>query len=241
MEIVFSVRADRTKVNIAPHTHNCHEIVFYGQGCEGMIDIGENSFSFKAGDVSVNPAGEVHSEIHTGRGNVCFFGFFGDMDITGGVYSNMWFLQQLFRDILKETRNQEYGYKEITDCKIREIITYIKRRCKTAFHGVKDLSHCRRYIDENFMHRISIPALGRISGYSGEYFRHLFTEEFGISPQQYIVKKRLDHARRLLENTDIKCTEIAGMSGFSDSGQLTKMFSAAYGVTPLKYRRKMRG
>lgn len=237
MEIVFSVRGDRGKADIAPHTHNCHEIVFYGQGCAGTTEIDNNIYEFTPGAVTVNSAGAVHSEKHIGRGNVYFFGFLGDLPLEDGVYSDMWHTQQIFKDILRETRNQEYGYRDIIECKINEIITYIRRKTVGDSHGARDLSYCKRYIDENFMHGITISALGRMAGYSGDYFRHLFTDEFGISPQQYIIGKRLDHARRLLITTDLKCTDIAYMCGFSDSGQLTKMFTSKYGKAPLKYRK----
>ncbi|MBQ8525627.1 MAG: helix-turn-helix transcriptional regulator [Clostridia bacterium] len=237
MEIVFSVRGERGKTDIAPHTHKCHEIVFYSNGCRGTTVIGDRVSEFYPGAVTVNSEGTVHSEAHSGKGNVYFFGFLGDLPVENGVYTDMWHTQQLFEDILRETRNQEFGYRDIIDCKIREIITYIQRKASVTTNGTRDLSYCRRYIDENFMHGITLSALARISGYSTDYFRHLFTGEFGISPQQYIIGKRLDHARRLLVTTDLKCTDIAYMCGFSDSGQLTKMFTAKYGKAPLKYRK----
>lgn len=239
MKIEFSVRSERDKKIVSPHTHTCHEIVFYSQGCMGTTEIDGVDFDFSAGCIAVNPAGVLHSENHSGRGKVFFFGYMGDLDVEAGVYPDMWNVQQLFKDILHETRNQEYGYLDIAECKIKEIITYIKRKNAVVPHGAKDLIFCKKYIDENYMHGISLSALARISGYSTDYFRHLFTDKFNISPQQYIVEKRLFHARMLLAETNLKCTDIAGMSGFSDSGQMTKMFSAHFGITPLKYRKNI--
>lgn len=237
MEIVFSVRSERSKETIAPHTHNCHEIVFYAQGCSGETVIDGCCYQFHPGCISVNPAGVNHSEVHTGRGNVYFFGFLGDLDIGSCVCEDMWNLQSSFKDILRETRNQEYCYQDITDCKIREIIAHIKRKNTVQNHGVRDLIYCKKYMDENYMHGISMETLGKMCGYSPDYFRHLFVKKFNISPQRYIVSKRLEYAASLLRGTEMKCTDIAYVSGFSDNGQLTKMFSAAYGITPLKYRK----
>jgi AraC-like DNA-binding protein len=62
----------------------------------------------------------------------------------------------------------------------------------------------------------------------------------GITPVTYLNRYRLLQARELLENTDMKITQIALAVGFSESAHFTRTFQREVGVSPRAYRRGKR-
>lgn len=68
-------------------------------------------------------------------------------------------------------------------------------------------------------------------------FNHVFKEVVGIPPHLYYTKLRIDHACRLLSDTDIKIKNIAEYSGYPDSLYFTQVFKKQKGITPSAYRK----
>jgi len=66
---------------------------------------------------------------------------------------------------------------------------------------------------------------------------HLFKAETGMSPQRYLTLVRLQRARDQLENSFLTVQEIGAAVGIPNPSQFTKNFKAAYGMTPVEYRR----
>jgi AraC-like DNA-binding protein len=74
-------------------------------------------------------------------------------------------------------------------------------------------------------------------GISADYLTDCFRQELGITPVTYLNRYRLRQARELLENTDLKITQIALAVGFSESAHFTRTFQREMGVSPRAYRR----
>ncbi|MER6948798.1 helix-turn-helix domain-containing protein [Nonomuraea sp. NPDC000554] len=72
-------------------------------------------------------------------------------------------------------------------------------------------------------------------------FTRRFREETGLSPAKWLTRQRVEHARHLLESTDLGVEEIARRAGFSTSVSLRQHLHAAVGVAPLAYRHTFRG
>lgn len=222
---------------IAPHCHNCNELVFYGDTAHGETYINGVKYELFPTSVALIHQGILHSESHFEGTNVIFFGFESSAPLPVGVWGDMKHVRPLFYNIVEEVRSQEWGYDRIISLKIQEIIAYIWRKSSGVYRNVKDLAYCKRYIEENYMQNVSVGELAKMTCYSRDRFRHLFAEEFGISPQNYLISMRLDNAERLLRTTKLSCMNIAQMCGFSDSGQMTKMIKKKYNRCPKELRR----
>ncbi|MBO5068937.1 MAG: helix-turn-helix transcriptional regulator [Roseburia sp.] len=222
---------------IAPHSHECKELVFYGDTAQGETEIGGEKYIFAPASVALIHQGILHSENHLAGTNVMFFGFEAHASLPDGVWNNMNEVKSLFCDIVEEVRNQEWGYEKIISLKIQEILAFLERKNTGESNCVKNLAYCKRYIEENYMQDISVGELAKMTCYSSDRFRHLFAEEFGLYPQNYLMKVRLENASHLLRTTDYSCMEIAMMCGFADSGQMTKMIKKKYGMTPNEIRK----
>lgn len=236
-KLIFCCNDYRAKdCYIAPHSHECHEIVFYGDTAKGETEIGGTGYVFAPGSVALIHQNTSHSENHWDGTNVIFFGFESQISLPDGVWNDMKELKSLFCDIVEEVRNQEWGYEKIISLKIQEILALLERKNTKESSCVKNLAYCKRYIEENYMQDISVGELAKMTCYSSDRFRHLFAEEFGLYPQNYLISLRLKNAGQLLHTTNLSCMEIAMLCGFSDSGQMTKMMKKKYGKTPREIR-----
>lgn len=81
----------------------------------------------------------------------------------------------------------------------------------------------------------SISELARRVGLSPRRFRHLFTQEMGISCQRYLVWIRLYNAVRELAG-GASITDAAHQVGFSDAAHLARTFRRMFGITPSTIR-----
>lgn len=240
MMVTFATTIEKHRGDaVIDHTHACHEIVYYDEGCNGKVMLGEKEYEFRAGDIALIPQGILHKEIHFSTGKVIFFGFMCDEEnILPGMFTNMFYLKYSFRDIINEVRDQSLGFEEMMELSLRKILLCLKRQKENEYHSVTNLAYCREYIEENFTQTISLKDLASASGYSYDYFRHLFTSVYGQSPSSLIMSLRVGFAIKLLSTTKLTCTEIAHQSGFFDSGQMTKMLKKKYGLTPSEIRKR---
>lgn len=75
--------------------------------------------------------------------------------------------------------------------------------------------------------------LHRLCGISGTYFRQIFLSRFGTTPQNYILSKRLSHAKAIISSGDFNTiSEVALSIGFNDPLYFSKAFKKAYGISP---------
>jgi transcriptional regulator GlxA family with amidase domain len=68
-------------------------------------------------------------------------------------------------------------------------------------------------------------------------FTRRFREEVGMSPGQWLTQQRVEHARHLLESTDLGIDRIAEQAGFGTAASMRQHLQAALGVSPTTYRR----
>ncbi|WP_113702693.1 GlxA family transcriptional regulator [Nonomuraea lactucae] len=71
-------------------------------------------------------------------------------------------------------------------------------------------------------------------------FTRRFREETGMSPARWLAGQRVQHARHLLETTDLGVEEVARRAGFGTTVSLRQHLHAAVGVAPLAYRHTFR-
>ncbi len=72
--------------------------------------------------------------------------------------------------------------------------------------------------------------------FSPSYLNRIFKKETGTTIQQHILDVRMEHARRLLEETDIPITAAGEAVGYEDPAYFTTSFRRKYGISPQKYR-----
>lgn len=98
------------------------------------------------------------------------------------------------------------------------------------------LKRIQEYIEANLDREVALTQLAAIAGMGAHYFAELFKQSVGLSPHQYVLRRRIEYARKLLHNSNMRILEAGVRSGFSDQSHFTKIFRRMVGVTPTEYR-----
>jgi len=95
-----------------------------------------------------------------------------------------------------------------------------------------------RQMQANLEDPLSLDDLARLNRISRRQVERLFRQTIGISPGKYYKGLRLEHARRLVRETDLSISEIAFASGFNALASFNKNFRAAFSVSPCTQRKQ---
>jgi transcriptional regulator GlxA family with amidase domain len=98
----------------------------------------------------------------------------------------------------------------------------------------------REHIDRNIGQRISVEALAKLANLSVWHFARAFKQSVGVTPHNYLMRRRVERAMELLSGTDMRLSEIAIAAGFADQSHLARRFRQHYGMSPRDYRWSMR-
>lgn len=150
--------------------------------------------------------------------------------------------------MLKESQHEQFGSTAICQHLLSVLLLLVYR--KSGLHLVADIQptskaqevppECGRvknYIDSYYSDNITLALLARIAGWDRFYLSHAFTKAYGLSPMNYLIKKRLDCAKELLKNSDHTIAEISQMLGFSSQNYFTQTFKRKVGITATEYRK----
>lgn len=146
-------------------------------------------------------------------------------------------LSALFCEIFETWQNKDVGYKSKCTALLYEIFTecYIENFEENLINP--KIEEAVVYINKNFKDpNLSIPEIAQKAFMSNEYFRKLFKEEFGVSPQRYIIKLRLQNAIELISSGYYTLSEVTSMSGYNDVKYFSVEFKKYMGVSPSKYK-----
>ncbi len=103
-------------------------------------------------------------------------------------------------------------------------------------HLTETIRKALDYIYEHLHYKIEIQDLAKYAGVTPAHFRRLFKEQIGISPSEYIMKKKIEAATNMLHYSEHSSTEIGYYLAFSTHSHFIKTFKKYMGITPGKYR-----
>ena len=95
------------------------------------------------------------------------------------------------------------------------------------------------YINANLSKRITLDEIGKLTFFSPIYCDTVFKRETGRSIIDYLLKRRIDEAKKYLMDTTLPLPRIAELCGFSDYNYFCRVFKKRTGFTPTAYRRSM--
>jgi AraC-like DNA-binding protein len=133
----------------------------------------------------------------------------------------------IFEELLNVWKTKPLGYQYKIDALFLSILENVEIQSKTEITSPVSV-HIYQAVD--FMHKhfsdpnLSIDNLAKISGYCPSYFRRVFHEITGVSPQAYLCELRFSYADTLLSSGYYSVKEVAFLCGFEDP----KYFSTAY-------------
>ncbi|ANP50764.1 transcriptional regulator GlxA family with amidase domain [Streptomyces griseochromogenes] len=129
----------------------------------------------------------------------------------------------------------------------RHLVVFLRRPGNQAQFSVQlaaqtarraPLRDVQQWITEHPAGDLSVEALAARARLSPRHFARAFREETGLTPGRYVDRVRLEHARRLLEDTCDGIEEISRASGYGTPEAMRRAFLKSLGTPPAEYRRR---
>ncbi|KLV09883.1 MULTISPECIES: helix-turn-helix domain-containing protein [Photobacterium] len=98
-----------------------------------------------------------------------------------------------------------------------------------------------QYIVQHLTRKISVSQLAGLVFLGESQFHFLFKEQTGMTPHQYVLKKRLELARELIEESKLSVAQVAHSTGFASQSSFTQSFTRLFGKPPARYRKDNQG
>lgn len=238
------------------HTHACTEI-FYVVGGKGQFKIEEQIRGVEVDDmVIVNPNVE-HTEVslnaspleyivmgveglefsagEDGDDRYCVVNFRGARE--DALHS--------LRTMLGEIETKAAGFDIICQDLLEVLLVRLMRRTDFSLtpapprtRGSKECATVRRYIDGHFKENITLDLLSQLCHMNKYYMVHSFSKEYGVSPINYLISRRIGESKYLLSDTDHSLSQISHMLGFSSPSYFSQSFRKLEGMSPMEYRKQ---
>jgi AraC family transcriptional regulator len=92
------------------------------------------------------------------------------------------------------------------------------------------------YIENNIEQRITVEVLANLASLSVSYFVRAFKQSTGVTPHDYLMRRRVQLTIQLLADTGMSLSAIAHAAGFVDQSHFARRFRQHVGMSPRDYR-----
>ncbi|WP_020618137.1 response regulator [Paenibacillus daejeonensis] len=107
--------------------------------------------------------------------------------------------------------------------------------------GASLIAKAQRYIDNHYRNDLGIDEVSDFVGLSTSHFCALFKQVSGLTFLEYLTRCRIEKARYILANTEVKVYQLAPLVGYQDPRYFTQVFKKITGMTPSEYRTQAMG
>jgi AraC family transcriptional regulator, exoenzyme S synthesis regulatory protein ExsA len=155
-------------------------------------------------------------------------------------------LSAYFPSVLSYFVKEEPPPGNLLEIKLKELIfdlslssdnvplcSYFKSLCD------KHKTSVREIMESNFIYNMKLEEYAYLSGRSVTSFKKDFINTFSCTPGKWLLKRRLEHAKYLLEVTDKNINELVFETGFENASHFIRVFKQAYGFTPLQFKKSL--
>lgn len=201
-------------------------------------------YKIKKGYIQIAKPNQIRNSI------LPFSTFFLKFDITGDIEKKLinappYFkavhfdkIKALYKDIILREQKDLMFYS-----KILELISIILKDSKIpTFEGnttYETISLAKKYIEENSSEPVNLSDIASSVNLSQTYFHTLFTASVGCSPHDYLIKCRIENAKKMLWDSKNELKHIAVVCGFGCQQYMNKVFKSQTGLTPGQYRKSV--
>ena len=135
-----------------------------------------------------------------------------------------------------------YDFKSIQSLKayLMEQIFLIKKLAVYDSNRERTIGEiAKTYIKENYQKEIDMSVVANMVSVSYTYFSELFKKQTGMNFRKYIMKIRMEEAKKLLSDPTNKINEVAVSIGYENPKHFTRAFTNYYGMSPTDYKNEL--
>lgn len=114
------------------------------------------------------------------------------------------------------------------------VIEYISQSKKSS--NKKVINGILKYIEDNYSRNITLTDIANEIFLSYNYISIIFKKEMGEGFSEYLVKYRLEKAKQMLKESNLKIYQISNMVGYVNISHFCSIFKSLYGVSPSEFR-----
>ncbi len=237
------------------HTHSCAELFFITDG-HGRFRTQYEDIPVAIHDMIFVNANVLHTELSQADSPLMYIvlGVEGLEAIAGADGYSMLHIHTGWKELasclnlmLQESYEALPGHEEVCHSLLEVALVLLGRQKDLSFSGETAASRSsrecelvRRYIDNHFKENLTLDQLAQLAHLNKYYLAHAFRAEFGTSPINYLISRRIEESRFLLRETDHTLSLISQMLGFSSLSYFSQCFRRVEGVSPMEYRKKNR-
>lgn len=168
--------------------------------------------------------------------------YFVYSEVINSIYQSLYAINKDINKVIKYDISN-YSILDFFN-NIEDITTYLFKVIEDTIKSRKNVSvSCRelveqavKYIDIHYAEKMNLKSLSAQFGINADYFSSIFKKELGITFTKYLATLRLNHACRMLKETDISIEEIAKSVGYSDLQYFYRVFKKEFNYTPMEFR-----
>lgn len=136
----------------------------------------------------------------------------------------------------------ETSLERLSALHVEMSMEYVSRMRKLSSVKVfsRPVATCIDYILEHLDTRIKMSSLSAVTGLSSSYLSRIFREETGVTVTAFVLDKKLETARNMLEYSEYPVSWITNTLAFPSESYFCKVFKEAYGTPPARYRKDTR-
>lgn len=121
------------------------------------------------------------------------------------------------------------------------LFSYFMKHSRPKFEVADErMMRIAGFVQQHLTSEISIEQMADIACVSKAQLTRLCHQAFGVSPRQYVIRKKVQYAQKLLLTTDLAVQQVASKVGFADASYFIRLFRKNVGFTPQDYREKMK-
>lgn len=120
---------------------------------------------------------------------------------------------------------------------IHDIFRRLGQMSREEKEKCREMRRVKHYLDTHVAELVSIGEMAALIYRSPDYLIRHFKEETGLTPYQYLLKRKLQVAANLLRDTTLSVGEIAMQLGYEDAHYFSGLFKKETGVPPRQYRK----
>jgi len=166
--------------------------------------------------------------------------------LTINIEEQIWIENHLFK-MIKEDKNKYKGYLSYLKILLLELLIFLGRQTELNSSSTaeypgqthKKMAEIASYINKNYQYNLSLNKIANNFNYSPSYLSKAFKQVTGFNFVEYKNNVRVKEARKLLQQTSLNISKIAGMVGYNNITHFGRIFKDITGYSPLNYKKIM--